>query len=144
MLLDKLRRRGFKVELYGRDNIAIIPKDKINDELIGFLKKNKQKLIEELKKEKSQQINKIEKELTDSIEPDTFLRVKFDGIDRIVAVCRPEDEEYLKNKGMFTLTTKELALLKLSKTDRRTFLHLIKIKQAFGGFIAEIEKEITK
>ena len=139
-LLSNLDKKGIKAALLSDGKIKLSPKSKITDELIQFVRENKRQLIHELKKEKAQAIRQLENSLTNQIATGKYLRVEFDGFNRLVAVCRPEDEGQLKNDGLLTLTTKELAMLEYSNTDKDTLLNLLKIKQAFTGAITGVER----
>ena len=138
-MVTQLRAHGYRLKLRNDNIIDIESEKEITDELIQFVKKNKQQLIHELKKEKVQAIKQLENSLTNQIGHGTYLNVKFEGFDNLIAVCRPEDEEQLKNDGLLTLTTKELAILRHSNTSKETLANLLKTKKAFNGTIANVE-----
>ncbi len=121
-----LEAKGINVTPEG-NRLKIEPADKLTPELLDLIKQHKQAIIEALtqpqQQEPTQQPQQTEQpqhkpfknlslaRLTALIGKDIpegkFIVVDFDGVR--VAVCRKENERELQERGLTTLTPKELA-----------------------------------
>jgi hypothetical protein len=86
---------------------------------------------------KNLSLNELTALIGKGIPKDSFIVVDFEGVK--AAVCKKENERTLQERGLTTLTPKELAGLWLSDTSKDTIINILKIKQTFGGYVDKVE-----
>ncbi len=162
-LVKKLQSKGFELKVDG-NRLFVAPKDKLTPELTKLIEQNVKAIIKAMQEQPQQQeptqrtntpagpeqpqqskqkpfknlsLTQLTALISKGIPEGNFIIVDFEGVR--AAVCRKENERELQERGLTTLTPKELAMLYLADTDKETLQNLLRIKKEFAGHIVKCQ-----